>query len=256
MLLWRLSQKSIDKIYSIICQYIKDNKLSDDDLLNYKRLIHKPSHIEYDVYAPSFLYLYYVANYYKIRYSLSQSVQNEALKKNLYVLDLGCGSGASTLALIDWYSHDNKSGTLIIDAVDSVEIQMDLHKQILSNDILNDNIQINRIIEDGIHYIQQCNKQYDLVIVGNFLCELDHQRRKQSINNLVKIVKPNALLLIVERLKSGVYEDFENNNYFIEKQSEFSQGYKIPETECLNIPQLKIDSKNGFSIGYKLFERI
>jgi len=253
---WKISQKSFDKIYSIVCQYINDNELSNDDLLKYKQLIHEPSHIEYDVYAPSFLYLYFVANYYKIRYSLEQSVQKEVLKKNFCVLDLGCGSGASTLALIDWYLHDNNSGTLIVDAVDNVAKQLDLHKQILSNDILNDTIQINRIIDDGICYMQQCTKQYDLVIAGNFLCELDQQRRKDSINNLVKIVKPDALLLIVERLKSGVYEDFENNSYFTEKQSEFSQGYEIPKPECLSIPQLKIDSKNSFSIGYKLFERL
>jgi ribosomal protein RSM22 (predicted rRNA methylase) len=256
MFSWKISQNSFDKIYSIVCKYIKDNELSDDDLLNYKRLIHEPSHIEYDVYASSFLYLYYVANYYKIRYCLEKSLQKEVLKKNFYVLDLGCGSGASTLALTDWYLHHNNSEVLRIDAIDNVEKQLNLHKEILSDDILNKCIQINRILDDGIQYMQQCNRQYDLVIAGNFLCELDQQKRKECINNLAKIVKPSALLLIVERLKSGVYEDFEDNDCFTEIQSEFSQGYEISRNERLVIPQLKIDSKNNFSIGYKLFERM
>ena len=251
---WTVRRAEFVAIIDIVLQDIKEKILNNDDISNYRQLIHSPTHIDYDKYAPAFLYLYFVANYHKVRFSLERGLRGRSICENLHILDIGCGSGASTLALVDWFSDLKVTpGLLVIDAVDHSRKQLELHEAILPGNKLSASVKINRICCDGLEYVANCSVDYDLVVDGNFFCELESNKRRIFTEHLPPRMKPDALLLVVERTKSGVFEDLKAAEYFYEIAGESLGPYDIPEATKLSMPELNFPSKSTYTVGYGLY---
>ncbi|RFZ92881.1 methyltransferase domain-containing protein [Mucilaginibacter conchicola] len=177
----------------------------------------KNASVNYGSDGISFVFQYFLANYFKVRHSIVSLNLKHTIRKSERILDLGGGGGASTAAIIDLLLSEKipeKMPSLTI--LDKSKDQIDLAKRILVSFS-----GINFINEDAFDYLRQDKTQYDLIVSSNFLCEI---KEKDKITNrhlqyemldlVGKRLSKNGYLLLVEQAESKVYEKLLNHEMF------------------------------------------
>ncbi len=108
----------------------------------------------------------------------------------LHVLDFGCGPGTASLALSEIY-HD----AMRIDAVDQSNAMLSIAKSIMAeHQRQRSNITFN--CSKRIPRLESPN--YDLILAGNVICEMDSDLATMTIDSLYNRLKAGGLLVIVE----------------------------------------------------------
>jgi SAM-dependent methyltransferase len=251
------SSGAIGETKRLIHDAVEGRLLTEDKILELRQLIHAQASIDYSMFRYEFLYLYFWANYFKVRLSLLRALADFTHTYPLTVLDLGCGSGASTLAFIDWYSGDRAISTPVsIDAVDNNLLQLELHEQILGASTRDRNQTLERVTRvhmDAGEFLSSTDRYYDIVIDGNFLCELEPNERAKVLRLLSGRLSSNGALLIVEREKSGVYESVEAVENLLLHSKESLGPYNLSDDYRLQHPALRTPSKYTYSAAYSLY---
>ncbi|MDZ4202067.1 MAG: class I SAM-dependent methyltransferase [Gallionella sp.] len=250
---WRLDDILRRYLASIVSESIQSNKLSNDLVESLKELVQYAERIDYDVHAYSFLYLYYVANYYKTRYSLSRAVETHLQKSEIRVLDLGCGSGASTLAIADWFQSTYKNCQLYIDAVDINKQQIGLLTRVIDETSIFTKCKITTYNQDATEYLSNCPHKYDLILDGNFICEINTERRSNVISLVHRRLLHDGVLVSVERNSSGVHEQLKSSRIFTLLSQEVMGPLDIPTSDCLSNSKLVTPSKRTFTVSFSSY---
>ncbi|MFT3912391.1 MAG: caspase family protein [Ferruginibacter sp.] len=169
--------------------------------------------IDYSMLGLSFAYKYFLANYYKVLHSFIEFNTKFPLDFNeLNILDLGGGGGASVTAMVDFFKIQ-KIKKVKITVVDSSKDQINLVKYLFSNHSFGPNVEYKTV--EAAHFFNSKDLKFDLVVASNFLCEI---LEVQKFNDLLKKIRiclePNAKLIVVEQLESGVYNKIMDSGQF------------------------------------------
>lgn len=248
---WRLDGRIHNHLNFIAESAVNGGLLTNDLVILLKNTISLAHSIDYSVHAYSFLYLFFSANYYKTRFSLSRGVEQKKYMNPIRVLDLGCGSGASTLAIIDWYgSMHGPMPAILIDAVDISPMQIDLHRKVFERHVLGDNIGIDRHILDAIIYISHCKTKYDLIIDSHFLCELSAQQKLNIIDMLPSALQSDGVFLVIEQTQSGVHDELNSAEKFILRYHDVIGPLDMPISDRISTRGIETSSKGTYTVSY------
>jgi SAM-dependent methyltransferase len=250
---WRLNEGVRSHLTLIVNEALQGGELSNERLLLLITLVQNAEKIDYAIHAYSFLYLYYIANYYKTRFSLSRGIEKQFPRNSVRILDLGCGSGASTLGLNDWFRSMYNNSNLCIDAVDVSKRQLGLFSRIVDETDLFSGIQILMHNQDAIEYLSAGTCKYDLILDGNFICELDKEKRLKAIDLIKNRLHDDGVLLVIERNSSGVHEELKSSNIFSLLSQEVIGPLDIPSSDWLNNTSLTVPTKKTYTTSFSAY---
>lgn len=116
------------------------------------------------------------------------------------ILDVGAGYGAQTLGLLAYLSARHPGVRFRVDTIDLDEQALELAEQVVINCQTNklfDHVVFNRWQFD----VEQAFKprdQYDAIIVGNTLCELNPVAHAPLLTKLLSALTPSGVMFIIE----------------------------------------------------------
>lgn len=160
------------------------------------------------------------ATYCATRSALDATMKRAKMSEICSVLDVGGGTGASSLAVIERFENCK------IDFLEREQEMIMMAKSLLSDF----KGQINYIRGDILSY--NPNKKYDLVIASYVLNELDKKNRQKALIKLLSLTK--NLLLIIE---SGTPDDFALG----EEDKQFLDGKIEMVAPCPSMKKCKLE---------------
>lgn len=250
---WRLNEKVRRVLELIVNDALHSSELSSERVELLRKIVQNSDSIDYATHAHSFLYLYYVANYYKTRFSLSRAIEKQFTKNTVRMLDLGCGSGASTLGLIDWFRSTYSNLDLYIDAVDVSKPQLGLLARIIDETNILSGNQISIHNDDALVYLSTNETKYDLILDSNFICELDKAKRTEAINLMNARLQIDGVLVAVERNSSGVHEEIKSSKIFSLLSQEVIGPFDIPSSDWLANTNIAIQTKKTYTVSFSAY---
>lgn len=257
-----ISEYSNENDFDLVFQSYEeglDNTIEKINLHKIRNCIINKHSIDYELYAKTFFFMYFLANYLKVRHSLESIKEAMPNRNNFRILDIGGGGGASLLAIYNFikkHSINCKS----IDIIDTSKAQIEISKRI-SSDF--SGIDIRYFNEDIFNKIDTLD-QYDFIVGSNIFCELNYRDLTVISNKIKEKLTDSGLLLIIERTESGVYENLvEKTNLKQKKYIYQNERYKIPKKEIDKLENILYDKglysykdyvKTGYTLRYALYE--
>ena len=199
--------------------------LTDDIVAELREQIHKGSGtIDYARFGPAFAYRYTLANFANARRAIHPVVKRLSNLQGIRVLDLGCGAGASSAAILSVLS-DCQMFSAKLDAVDHSGYQLALCANLLfdGEPIVESSVRIALHLDDALQFLRRRRSaNWDLVVVSYLLCEL----APQQADNIRSELRDGA--------ENVVIIDFDRNEQksFVQIGVDNARQYLTPDASC------------------------
>ncbi len=258
-----ISKYSKDDDFELVLRYyreiIDDNNIDKSLLHEVRNAIINRNFIDYKVHSKTFFFMYFLANYLKVRHALEDIKKDINKKSNYRILDIGGGGGASLLAIYN-FINTNNINCEDMHIVDISNSQMNISKQISHNF---SSIQI-MFYNDDIYQKVDELEQYDLIIGSNIFCELSNKHIINIANKLQTKLIDGGLLLVIEQVESGVYENLSEETDLIQKRYKYqNERYKMSNKQIDILEDILHEKKlycykdyvkTGYTLRYALYE--
>ncbi|MCC7539344.1 MAG: class I SAM-dependent methyltransferase [Deltaproteobacteria bacterium] len=154
---------------------------------------------DYNQDAASFAYLYYLSNFSKAAAGCSlvrSTLRRPRIDDVLSILDLGCGSGASTAAaLLTGLSSGWRQIRICV--VDSNQVQLDLARGIIDRLLpANSLVQVDYRHGDAEETLRSSARRVDLAVCSYLLCELPPEKSGRIWRALRRGSNPGAYVVV------------------------------------------------------------
>lgn len=239
---------------NVIDDAISREVLTEQHVAELRDLVDTGGTIDFARLGYAFLYLYHWANYCKARFALRRG--GRGIEGNsISVLDLGCGSGASTAAILDWIQYDLKfDGRVSITLVDCCREQLDiLHEVAGRSGLLKRADNVRWRCEDVLDSLEAETEEYDMIVDANYLCAESPVRRVSVVEAVAGKLARDGQFVVIERAKSGVFEDIGRCRVITERAMEAIGPLDVPGELIGGWRELGSSPKGEFNIRYSAY---
>lgn len=186
--------------------------VSSSDIRQLECLVRDGLHLDYEAVAEAFTQRYLLINFWKVATALQHTLRRDLLfsHEDMRVLDLGAGSGASTLALLASVAADSRQARSVsITLVDRSERHMTIAEDILEavRDVLPVRIEVNtEQVDLGSNAnLGRLAADADVVLASHLLTEMDAERAVPFAAQVLEACAAGALAVFVERLDDSLW---------------------------------------------------
>lgn len=257
-------------LVNIITSYVRNN-IGDtsafrNDVMSlratYNLLTHDGIQVDYDRFALPFLWLYYFANAAKVKIACHQLLTTE-LPPNPRVLDMGCGSGASVVGLIEYLVEDaslSRIGHIKIDLVDQSPKQLQILDDTTGRYIykrFGDSIHLGRYRVDVREFLKtrgNLNK-YTIALASNLFCEIPSAERTELAKAVIRTLSADGIFLVVERKATNILPMIEHAANWASHEIKVSGPHEVSGLEPLQSLLLDYPLKEDFELACGIFKK-
>jgi SAM-dependent methyltransferase len=130
---------------------------------------------EYSKQGAAFTYLYYAANFTKVMRAMSCVAGSApALRgSRLRVLDLGCGAGASSAAVVQWLLERRREFSMELTLVDTCDDQLELFDSLTGTWLRRfPSVMCKTYCDGAFQFLSQSRGKFDLILASYLICEV------------------------------------------------------------------------------------
>ena len=244
-----------NQVRGLIEDAIRSKKVTEQHVADLMGAVKSGRTIDYHRLGYAFIYLYHWANYFKVRLALYRglpSIKGDSIR----VLDLGCGSGASTTAFLDWIRHDLRYvGQVGITLVDRCQEQLDMLRALAGRSGLFAMREVKWRCEDALEFLSADDTEYDFILEANYLCAEGPVRRVRVVEAIAARLKPEGRFVVVERSQTGVFQDLAECSMIAEQGEESIGQLGIPDHMIETLKDLGAAPKARFTLRYAVYSR-
>lgn len=189
----------------------RDN-VSSSDIRRLECLVRSGRHVDYETAAEAFAQRYLMVNFWKVATALEHTLRRDLLfsNENMRVLDLGAGSGASTLALLASVAADAPQVRRVsVTLVDRSERHMTIARDILEaiRNVLPVRIEVSteQLDLDSNSNLRRLAADADVVLASHLLTEMDAERAVPFAAQVLEACAAGALAVFIERLDDPLW---------------------------------------------------
>jgi len=151
---------------------------------------------DYSRQGAAFTYLYYVANFAKVLRALNcVAASATALRSpTLRVLDLGCGAGASSAAVIQWLHQQHRNPKVELTLVDSCIEQLELFESLTGQWISKfSTITAKTYCDGAFQFLSRSEQKFDLILASYLICEVPAESTVESTTAFLDAAQPRLV---------------------------------------------------------------
>lgn len=188
---------------------------------------------------------YYWVNYHKCKHSLQQFDYRPPPTATLRVLDVGCGSGAASAALVNYFRDTlDYPYPITLHAVDSSQPQLDLASRLSWHVLERRRVSIKSTCTNASLALDPA---FDFAVFSFVLGELDGETLSACLTGISSLIDNGASVLVIDQAESGVFEAMD---------SQLSPGWPTESLfTTINIPRdegCMASPRTRFSISARL----
>jgi SAM-dependent methyltransferase len=152
--------------------------------------------IDYERHAGAFARSFFLINYWKTVVALREQVSQPFER----VIDLGCGSGATTLAALAWLSQQPRASRCEVVLVDRSRAQLALAQELIARAVAELGLPATEIsvIEADLAGSSEVSLEGDLVLLGHLLTE-NRSQVKPVLDRARQMTSAGGHILALER---------------------------------------------------------
>ena len=141
------------------------------------------------------------------------------------ILDLGCGTGLTTLALCEKVSNTTILG------VDSEQVMINQYEEVTreqKSSIQSKGIVINLVVQDGLEFLKDCaTESFDVVVSGFMVHNLTKELRQQILIEIKRVLRPGGRFVNGDKIAQDDEEVHQRCMYA--QIATFVRSYSGPE---------------------------
>lgn len=214
-----------------IVDHISKTPTNNADIYQIRSFIKKALQIDYDKKGYVFNYIYFIANYFKLKHTffdISSFLKNRSI---LNILDLGGGGGSSLSATVNYFISNYPAHKIDFTVVDRSPFQIQFAKSLVNES--NANIDIKYSNCDVYEFLSKSKLCFDMVIASNIFCEtLDLSNPNSLLSLIIDRLNENGIMIVIERVESHIYDTIlEKTPLKLLKYKYKNERYEIPLNE-------------------------
>lgn len=256
----------VNLVVSYIRSHIGDTSAFRNDVVNLRDIYNLQPHdgvqVDYDRFAVPFLWLYYFANVAKVKIACQQLLTTE-LPPYPRVLDMGCGSGASVVGLIEYLLEDTsllRVRHIEIDLVDQSPKQLQTLKDTTARNIykrFSGSIHIRKHCVDVRKFLNAKNNlnKYTIALASNLFCEIPSAERMDLVKVVIRVLSADGVFLVVERKETNILPAIEHAANWASHEIKVSGPHELSVPEPLQSLLFDYPLKKDFELACGIFKK-
>ena len=250
------------ELVDIVARYLESKIVSLSTFerdVEYLRLLYKLvvfRKIDYERLGLAFLWLYHFENAAKVQLACREI----PMPSHVNVLDAGCGSGASTVGLVNYIIDESSVKSARIELVDRSPTQLDIFNHTTGRYLrekLRSHIIFHTVHDDIGHFLQSKASvmSYDLIIASNVLGELAPSNHRRTLRKMCDIQAPGGSVLVIERKRTRIIESVRDAAKWTTCTMRMSGPHEIDDLEQLGAICPRYPIEKEFALCYAIFTK-
>lgn len=256
----------VNVIASYVRDHIGDTSAFRNDVISLRAMYNLQAHdgiqVDYDRFALPFLWLYYFANAAKVKIACHQLLTTE-LPPNPRVLDMGCGSGASVVGLIEYLLEGtsiSRIGHIEINLVDQSPKQLQILEDTTGRYICNrfsDSIHLGGHCVDVREFLKTKDNlnKYTIALASNLFCEIPSAERIDLVKAVIGALSEDGVFLVVERKETNILLMIEDAANWASHEIKVSGPHELSGLEHLQSLLFDYPLKKDFGLACGIFKK-
>lgn len=251
------------ELVDIVAKYLESKIVSlstferdvEDLRLLYKSAVFRK--IDYERLGLAFLWLYHFENAAKVQLACREI----PMPSQVHVLDAGCGSGASTVGLVNYLIDEScTTKSARIDLVDRSPTQLDIFNHTTGRYLRerpSHHAIFDTLHEDICHFLQSKASvmSYDVILASNVLGELAPSNRRRTLRKMCDILAPGGSVLVIERKRTRIIESVRDAAKWTTCTMRMSGPHEIGDLEQLGAICPRYPIEKEFALCYAIFTK-